>query len=428
MEAPPIFDLTTTPRHNHLRSPLGVRADYHFAMGPLGERAHFAGDVQGSGWGFLRGETDFQGASLSRTLHHHAGDQTPQIECCGLDFFVILVVCALLVFWAAVMSGLTVALLSMDELNMRIIEASGSAYEIECAQLITPLLKRRNLLLVTLLVCNAIAMEALPIYMVKIVPTHVAIFLSVTLVLLFSEVIPQAVFSRFRLSVGAVLARFVLFLMTLLYPICWPIGELLDRTVGTHALTMYRRAELRELTSQHLKTEENPEGPLNPQEVRILTGTLTLADKQAVDAMTPLADTFMLPDWTVLEPNRLREIMASGFSRIPVYSGADARVTGVLRVQNLIIISRARREKGAVTILDVSSEDRPDIRAVFEITRVADTLPLLQLLQFFLRGGTRLALVVRQEGVKDLSECDAIGVVGLEDVIEELLQVCTRWP
>lgn len=54
----------------------------------LGEWAHFAGDVLESAWD---GGTDLQGASLNGTLQHHAGDQTPLIACCGMDFFVILV-------------------------------------------------------------------------------------------------------------------------------------------------------------------------------------------------------------------------------------------------------------------------------------------------------------------------------------------------
>jgi metal transporter CNNM len=48
-------------------------------------------------------------------------------------------------------------------------------------------------LLVTLLLSNAFAMEALPIYLDAIVPSFWAIIISVTAVLFFGEVIPQAV-------------------------------------------------------------------------------------------------------------------------------------------------------------------------------------------------------------------------------------------
>lgn len=45
----------------------------------------------------------------------------------------------------------------------------------------------KHLLLVTLLLCNAAAMEALPIFLDKMVPSYMAIALSVTAVLFFGE-------------------------------------------------------------------------------------------------------------------------------------------------------------------------------------------------------------------------------------------------
>jgi metal transporter CNNM len=48
-------------------------------------------------------------------------------------------------------------------------------------------------MLVTLLLCNAGAMETLPIFLDRLVPQVVAIICSVTLILIFGEVIPQAI-------------------------------------------------------------------------------------------------------------------------------------------------------------------------------------------------------------------------------------------
>ena len=45
-------------------------------------------------------------------------------------------------------------------------------------------------MLVTLLLCNAAAMETLPIFLDRVVSPTTAIVLSVTLVLIFGEVIP----------------------------------------------------------------------------------------------------------------------------------------------------------------------------------------------------------------------------------------------
>ena len=56
---------------------------------------------------------------------------------------------------------------------------------------IKPILKKKHLLLVTLLLANAVAMEALPIFLDAIVPAIFAIIISTTAVLVFGEVIPQ---------------------------------------------------------------------------------------------------------------------------------------------------------------------------------------------------------------------------------------------
>ena len=57
---------------------------------------------------------------------------------------------------------------------------------------VLPLLKNHNLLLVTLVLGNAAAMQTLPIFFDRIVPTYLAIILSVTAILFFGEIFPQA--------------------------------------------------------------------------------------------------------------------------------------------------------------------------------------------------------------------------------------------
>lgn len=63
----------------------------------------------------------------------------------------------------------------------------GSPTDRKYAARILPLLKRRHLLLVVLLLTNAACMEALPLFLDKIVPEFAAILISVTAVLFFGE-------------------------------------------------------------------------------------------------------------------------------------------------------------------------------------------------------------------------------------------------
>lgn len=129
-----------------------------------------------------------------------------------------------LVLFAGIMSGLTLGLMSKRPVDLEILQRSGSSTERKQAAAIFPVLQKQHQLLVTLLLCNACAMEALPLYLDKIFHPVVAVLLSVTFVLAFGEVIPQAICTKHGLYVGASFIGLVRFLMFICYPIAYPIG------------------------------------------------------------------------------------------------------------------------------------------------------------------------------------------------------------
>ena len=67
------------------------------------------------------------------------------------------------------MSGLTVGLLSIDEVELELAKAMGSDKEKKRAEKILNTLSNHHWLLVTLLVCNAAALETLPLFLDKMV-------------------------------------------------------------------------------------------------------------------------------------------------------------------------------------------------------------------------------------------------------------------
>jgi len=85
------------------------------------------------------------------------------------------------------MSGLTLGLLSLDQNQLEVLQAAGKEKDKKYAKRIMPIIKRHHLLLVTLLLGNAISVEAMPIFMDKITNPIIAILVSVTAVLLFGE-------------------------------------------------------------------------------------------------------------------------------------------------------------------------------------------------------------------------------------------------
>jgi len=97
---------------------------------------------------------------------------------------------------AALAAGLTMGLMSLDPLMLTIkMRAAATQKEREQATALLPVVQQHHLLLVTLLLLNAMANEALPLFLDNLVPSYLAIIFSVTLVLFFGEIIPSAIFT-----------------------------------------------------------------------------------------------------------------------------------------------------------------------------------------------------------------------------------------
>ena len=94
--------------------------------------------------------------------------------------------------------------------NENITEKEKEALEEEYAKTIYPLVKQHHRLLVTLLLLNSIANESLPLFLDELVPSYVAVLLSVTMVLVFGEILPSAFFTGpEQLRTAAFMAPFV---------------------------------------------------------------------------------------------------------------------------------------------------------------------------------------------------------------------------
>ncbi|KAG3244634.1 hypothetical protein PI124_g10599 [Phytophthora idaei] len=188
-----------------------------------------------------------------------AGEECEYLSpsCDPASFWTYLCICVLLVCAAGLMAGLTMGLVSLDMLNVRILEMEGTEVEKQCARVVRPVLERHHLLLVTLLIVNASANEALPIFLDKLVPEGVSIILSVTCVLMFGEIIPSAIFTGpNQLRIAAALTPGVKALMAVVFPIAYPISKLLDWWIGAdHDAAQYKRNELKALVTLQRESE-----------------------------------------------------------------------------------------------------------------------------------------------------------------------------
>ncbi|XP_057990139.1 DUF21 domain-containing protein At2g14520 isoform X4 [Hevea brasiliensis] len=305
-----------------------------------------------------------------------------EYKCCGTDFFIDVLIIVLLVMFAGLMSGLTLGLMSMSIVDLEVLAQSGTPKDRKHATKILPVVKNQHLLLCTLLICNAAAMEALPIFLDNLVTAWGAILISVTLILLFGEIIPQSVCSRYGLAIGAKVAPFVRVLMWVCFPVAYPISKLLDFLLGHGHVALFRRAELKTLVNFH-GNEAGKGGELTHDETTIIAGALELSEKTVGDAMTPISETFAIDINAKLDKYLMNLVLEKGHSRVPVYHEQPTNIIGLILVKNL---------------LTIHPEDETPVKNVTirRIPRVLESLPLYDILNEFQKGHSHMAVVVRQ--------------------------------
>ncbi|KAG0337871.1 hypothetical protein BG000_004845 [Podila horticola] len=310
---------------------------------------------------------------------------------------------ALIVFLVMV-GGLTIGLMGLDETNLHVLMASGSPQERIHAETVFKLLSRgKHWVLVTLLLGNVIVNETLPVVLdSELGGGVVAILISTLLIVIFGEIIPQAVCARYGLAIGAFCARPMLMFMYIMSPVAYPIAMLLDSWLGVHHGTTYRRTELKTLVSLH---QVDGIGELTDDEVTIIASVLDLKEKPVSMVMTPLEDVFTLSEDAVLDEELMEEIVCAGYSRIPIYRYDDpSNFIGMLLVKRLITYD----PEDHITVRQFTINSLPE---------VPPNTSCLDILNFFQEGRSHMAMVTSEPGGFGLP----IGVITLEDVIEELL-------
>lgn len=216
------------------------------------------------------------------------------------------------------MSGLTVGLASIDRLSLEI-DAQVSPKAALQAKRILPVIDLHHWMLVTLLLCNACAMEALPIFLDKMVPEVAAILLSVTAVLFFGEIIPQALCTGPKqLSIATFCCPIVKVLMWLTFPISWPLGKILDKLLGEHTIKRFDNDQLKHLILLHsqkalreIDAHSRPHGVtgLAADQANIIEGALTINTAKTVEVMTSIDNVdLVLSLDTVLDNTVLKQI------------------------------------------------------------------------------------------------------------------------
>lgn len=221
-------------------------------------------------------------------------------------------------------------------------------------------------------------------------------FLLTLAILYLSEIIPKTLGATFWRQLALPAAQVIRWLVRLLYPLVWLSARMTDLFAKDKQHGSVSRDELSALARLGAR-----HGSLASREGEMLENILQLRHTRTEEILTPRTVVSALES-TLTAGEALAQMAQVPFTRLPVYeSDLDTVVGQVLRPRVL----EAERDEGG---------DSPLADCLVPIYRVSGELPVLRLLDLFIKRREHLFLVEDEYG-------QTAGIVTLEDAVETLL-------
>ncbi|WP_282134616.1 gliding motility-associated protein GldE [Seonamhaeicola maritimus] len=322
-----------------------------------------------------------------------------------IDFSVVsgFVLLFILLICSALISGAEVALFSLSKNDIEI----GLEEKSKRLQLVSKLLDRPKKLLATILVANNfinIATVILFAYLGDFIfgnisdPTVkfiIEVIVITFLILLFGEILPKIYASRNNVKFASFMAYPLKVLDVVFSPVSLPMQSV---TLAIHNKLGRRKSNLSvdqlsqalELTSEEDTTKE---------EHKILQGIVSFGNTDTKQVMRPRIDIFALnveQKYAEIMP----EIIAKGYSRIPVFEDNIDQIKGILYVKDLLP--------------HINKKQFNWVKLIREPFFVPENKKLDDLMAEFQDKKVHLAVVVDEYG-------GTSGLISLEDIIEEIV-------
>ena len=313
-----------------------------------------------------------------------------------MDIIVLVIEVFILVLFSAVCSGLNIAVMSLDPAELRRKAKLGNRQ----AQRVLPLRRQTHLTLASILLVNVAAVSANSLVLEQQLNGWLAGILSTLLIVIFGEIIPQALFSKDPLGWSSAFAPVLKLMTYVTYVISRPLQNLLDKLFPHQHAELQSRHELGLMISEHLGTKESE---LDDDEVEIIRGALQLSEKRVRDIMTDIRHSYWLTPDTELTDVKIDEIKERGFSRIPIFNRKLTRTYGILLMKDLVDVDFDEQQPPY----------RVDDMPLHPVQLVGSMTALDTMFRKFISAGTHLIPIEKDDEI--------IGIVTIEDLIEEIL-------
>ena len=326
-----------------------------------------------------------------------------------VDLWMAIAIILFCIVMSAFFAASETALTGASRARMHALERNGD----KRAALVNRLLRRRERLIGTTLLGNTLVNIGSSAFMTSVLVVIIgeqgavwATAIMTVLLLVFAEVLPKTVAINNADRVALMFVRILAPFVAIFGPVLMAV-EVLVRGVlklfGTHADD--KKSIL--TGAEELKSAVDllhKEGNVERNDRDMFGGLLDLEDLTVHDIM--VHRTSMTAINADLAPEDLvREVVASPYSRLPLWRGEPDDIVAVLHAKDLVRALTA--SGGDMAHLDI---DKVAVEPWF----IPATTTLKDQLQAFRRRKTHFALVVDEYGV-------VMGLVTLEDIIEEIV-------
>ena len=335
-------------------------------------------------------------------MHGASGVSSMNIWIAGAILFFCIVASALF-------SGTETAMTAASRARMHALEKQGD----HRAAIVNRLLAGRDRLIGAMLLGNTLfnigSSALLTTVLVAMVGERGAIYATAAmtvLLLVFDEVLPKTIAINYPDQTSLIVARVCSFFVTLFGPVLYAVEKVVR---GALYLCGLRLDEKHPLLSpqEELKSAVDlmhKEGGVARADRDMFGGLLDLKELAVSDVMVHRTKMVAL-DADAPIADLVREVVASPYTRVPLWRGTADNIIGVLHAKDLLrAMSSANGDGGQVRL-------EPIMVAPWF---VPDTTTLEAQLQAFRKRKTHFALVVDEYG-------DVQGLVTLEDILEEIV-------
>ena len=236
------------------------------------------------------------------------------------------------------------------------------------------------------------------IYQDNGVGTLIATLISASLFYIFCDTIPKVIGRGLPIQTALFVTVVFRFFNMLFFPIYWLFLHL------KRLLNRYQQPKPSTLTEDDFASiveKQEEEGTLDASEVELIQSAIEFSDTAVKDVLTPIEKMYGLPETVLYQADLAEKLIASPFSRVPIYRDSLQNIIGVLSIRTYFQQFQKQRQLDPTTLLR---------KPYFVQSKVT----IDELFEGYKKYRTHVAIVKDAQGL-------VIGMVTMEDVLEEIV-------